>query len=251
MQLAAYFPWLLQKVFLEGNSKRKISGVKKVAVFLLHDTSLYPSSLVCQILSGCTSHSEMTQWHSASKISSVMRLGYSADMVVQVGSCSTGRVEGLARTKVCWEEWDTYVPRVSEDSRRLKWIGCFVWEGLWLQTATHFVPFFRVGYELQLQPSTNYNSVLIMIFCFKRAEELTTMSEIWCGQSVMQKWLCSREMKDGGERGEIKKKMQLCVLLDQPEHVCLLLLQFCNQPVPGISENSPRIIMPQHCVCFQ
>lgn len=89
-----------------------------------------------------------------------------------------------------------------------------------------------------------------MVFWLKTAEELTIMCEILYGQSVMQKWLCRGETEDGGRRGEIKK-MQLCMLLDQPEHVCLLLLQFCNQPVPGINENSLRIILPQHCVCFQ
>lgn len=42
LQLEAYFPWLLWlwKVFLEANSKIKISGVKKVAVLVLHDTSM-------------------------------------------------------------------------------------------------------------------------------------------------------------------------------------------------------------------
>jgi len=66
----------------------------------------------------------------------------------------------------------------------------------------------------------------------------------------MQKWLRSGEMKDGGGRGEIKI-MQLCMLLDQPEYICLLLLQFCSQLVPGINENSLRITLPQHCVCLQ
>lgn len=38
----------------------------------------------------------------------------------------------------------------------LKGIGYFVWEGLWLKNANNFVPFFGVGYKLQLQISINY-----------------------------------------------------------------------------------------------
>lgn len=87
-----------------------------------------------------------------------------------------------------------------------------MWEGLWLQTAIHFVPLFRVGHQLQLQPSINYNLVLIMIFWFKTAEKPIIMSEIWSRLSVMQKWLCRGEMKDGGQRGEIKKNAAVHVV---------------------------------------
>lgn len=45
------------------------------------------------------------------------------------------------------------MPGVAGDSMWLKGIGCFVWEKLWLKDSTNFVPFFRVHYKLQLQPS--------------------------------------------------------------------------------------------------
>lgn len=47
----------------------------------------------------------------------------------------------------------------------------------------------------ELAISYNYNPLLIRIFLFKTAEELTVTSEVWYGQSVVQKWLQKVEEK--------------------------------------------------------
>lgn len=144
-------------MLLEGSSKRKSSGVRKVAVFVLYCTSLYPSSVVRQILSDCISHSEVTWWHSARKISSCDLAGLQCRLDSAGGQFSTGRIEGLARNVGTLRGMRYWCARGIRRQQVAEMNRAFVWEGLWHRTAIHFVPYSRVGYQLQLQPSIDYD----------------------------------------------------------------------------------------------